>query len=168
MKKWIVPAMFLVFAASEGFPQAAGKPDFSGTWNINKEKSNLGESGGRFTPAKLVVKQAGDSMSIDRIFKVEYEDDRVFNEKLTLDGKECASVIMETIPRTSTANWSADGNSLTIASTVVFERDGNKFEWKTVEIWTLKEGALNLDNTSTSQMGELKVQLVFDKETAAP
>jgi len=140
-----------------------GKVNFSGTWLFNKEKTT-GAENARFIPAKLVVAQSGNELTIERVYKREYEDDFIFTEKLTLDGKECITTVMET-PKKSTVNWSADSTTMTIVSKMVFERDGNQMTWNITELWNLSDGGktLSADLTSSSQQGESKYLLMFDK-----
>jgi hypothetical protein len=72
---------------------------------------------------------------------------------------------MENRTKKSTANFSADGKLLTISSSAVFERDGNKMEMKSTEIFKLSDdgNALVIDATSTSPRGERKQTLAYDK-----
>ena len=189
MKKWVVALAVLAFAVPMLFSQATGKVDFSGTYNLNREKSDFGQPPqgapgagggqppaggggggmrGRMTPSQLKVTQAGNDLTVDRIVKVEYQDDRVTTDKLTLDGKECELPGFGNSVRKMTATWSADGTALTVISNSVFEREGNKFEMSTTEVWTLKEGALVIDTTSKTPRGERKTVLVYEKAPTTP
>ena len=114
--------------------------------------------------SKLTVKQEGNSLSIERLAKTRSGEDFTFEEKLTLDGKECENTIFERT-RKSIAIWSDDGKSLTISSKMVF----NEFEISTVEIWRLiEEGkSLSIDYKSTSSRGERKGTYIYDKEKEA-
>jgi hypothetical protein len=159
-KMMIAAALAVSFLAWAG----AGKVDFSGTWSMNAGKSATGENAPRRVAAKMTVVQKGDSLSITRTFKRDTGEETSSTEKLTTDGKECTSTIMDR-PRTSTATWSQDGKSLTIASKSVFERDGNKVEMTSTEIWKLSvDGkSLTLDIASKSPRGERKGAIVYDR-----
>ncbi|WP_315814318.1 hypothetical protein [Paraflavitalea speifideaquila] len=86
-------------------------------------------------------------------------------KKITTDGKPAESTVFGNSKKVSTASWSASGEELTINSTTNFERDGNTFEIKAVEIWKLQDGgkSLSIDNTTTSPRGETKNTFVYDK-----
>jgi len=142
----------------------AGHPDYSGTWNLNETASSLAEGGRRMISVKLTVVQKADSILIERVSRRETGEERISKEKLSLDGKPCDTGSPER-PRTSTAVWSADGGSLSISISSVFERDGNRMEIKSTEIWTLSgEGkVLAIALTSVSPRGERKATLVYDK-----
>jgi hypothetical protein len=142
------------------------KADFSGTWTFNEEKSELGEGGRWMIASKISVTQKDSVMTIERTAQRRGGEEFTTSEKLTLDGKECENTMNERT-RKSTANWSEDGKQLTIASKMVFEREGNQFEIKSVEIWQLtNEGkALSIDYTSQSPRGERKAVYVYDKVT---
>ena len=142
----------------------AGKVDFSGTWSMNAEKSATGENAPRRIAARMTVAQKGDTLSIERIIKRDTGEESSATEKLTMDGKECVSTVMDR-PRTSIATWSQDGKSLTIASKSVFERDGNKIEISSTETWKLSEDgkSLTVDVATKSPRGERKGVFVYNK-----
>ena len=68
--------------------------------------------------------------------------------------------------RKSTVTWSADKTSLTIASTMVFERDGESREMKSSEMWKLAEDGKVLlqESTFPGPNGEMKRTLAYDKK----
>jgi hypothetical protein len=83
---------------------------------------------------------------------------------LTFDGKETESTGFGGSKRKSTAKWSDDGQTFTISSTTLMERDGETTEIKGTETWTLtKEGALSVVTFSSSPRGDFTVKAVYDK-----
>jgi hypothetical protein len=144
----------------------AQKPNYAGDWNLNEGKSQLGEGGrGRMAANKLKITQDANAIVLERTSKRQTGEEFTSKETITLDGKECENTLMENRTRKSTANWSADGKSLTISSSSVFERDGNKMEMKSVEIFKLSDdgSTLSIDATSTSPRGDRKQTLAYDK-----
>jgi len=139
---------FLLFSSAT----FAQKVNFSGTWTFNEDKSELGEGRFRRAATKLTIKQEGNNMSIERVSQ-------------RRDGKECENPAFNTT-RKSTVTWSEDGKSLTIASTMVFEREGQETEMKSSEILTLTDNgkSLSISSTSMSPRGEMKRTYVYDKE----
>lgn len=140
------------------------KVNFSGEWSLNQEKSQLGEGRRWRVVTKLSVTQKGNDLTIKRTSQGRNREERVTEEVLTLDGKECKSTYRD-FPRTSVAKWSKDGKTLTITSKMIFERDGNEFEVNTTEIWSLKEDGktLSIDSTSKSPRGERKRTTIYNK-----
>jgi len=141
--------------------------DFSGTWNLNQEKSVLGEGGQRRLATALAVEQKGNDFTITRKGKSQSGEDFETVEKLTLDGKECVNTLRER-PRTSTATWAADNQALTIATTSTFERNGDTTTVKSTETWKLadKNAVLSIDFSSQSPRGERKGTYVYNKVVA--
>ena len=141
----------------------AKKTDFSGKWSLNEGKSNFGEGGSRRT-MKMTIQQQNNSLSVERLTKNQQGEESTSVEKLTLDGKECVNKINDR-EKKSTVTWAADGKSLTITSNMVFQREGQTMEVKTIEIWKLGEGAntLLVDYNSKSSRGERQQSLVYDK-----
>jgi hypothetical protein len=160
----ITLVIILLFAVS--FLTAAGsKTDFSGTWTLNQEKTNLGEGGGWMLTTKMTVTQEANKLSVERLIKRRSGEESTVTEVYTLDGKECQNN-QENRQKTSTVVWSADGKNLTVSSKSVFEREGNKMEMTSVEIWKYSDDGKTLlvDSTSQSPRGERKVVYVYEKK----
>jgi hypothetical protein len=151
--------VFTVFAGDD-------KSDFSGTWTINEEKSELGEGGRWMQSTKLVITQKDNDLTLERHFKGRDGEDRSMTDKLTLDGKECENPVWGDNIKKSVVTWSDDGKSLTISSTMEFWREGDKTEITTVEIYKLSEdgNVLTSDYSSKSPRGDRKSIYVYDKE----
>ena len=150
-------------AASEHVALAPG--DFSGSWVLNEDKSDLGKMGAGFAPARLDVVQHGNDLTIRSTRTIEYGDDQTTEDKLTLDGAESKSVFMNS-PRVTTAKLSADLRQLEIDSTVsiTWGEPGSKIIMK--DTWTLNDrgDALTIGRfSSTPFMGEQRQTLVFDQ-----
>jgi hypothetical protein len=149
---------------------AFAKTDFSGTWTFSESKSELGEPGpggrrfGGPMAGKMVIKQTGDKMVIERTSKNREGEEVTNEETYTLDGKECTNE-SRMGEKTTICKWSADGKTLTMESVRVFNREGQSFEMKSVEIFTLSADGklLTIDSTSNTPRGERKTKLAYDK-----
>ena len=152
---------FLVTSTSS-FAQK--KVDFSGEWTLNEDKSDFGD-GPAFAAIKIVVKQEGESITIERTRVGRDGEERTSSETLTMDGKENVSE-NERGTSSSVLSWSGDGTNLTIKSKREFNRDGETFEMNSTETWTLSEDGkiLKIQSDTSSQMGERSVSLVYDKK----
>jgi hypothetical protein len=142
----------------------AQKANFAGTFNLNESKSNLGD--GPMRPAfQMTVTQDDNTLTTERKSKGRDGEDRVQTAKYTLDGKVSENAGFMNSVSKSTVTWAADQKSLTINTTTTFNRDGETMEMKSTEVWTLStDGAtLNIESTRQSQMGEMKLSLVYDK-----
>jgi mannan endo-1,4-beta-mannosidase len=139
--------------------------DFSGEWIFNEEKSILDRWGVSFLPYKMEIIQEGNDLTIQNTFIVEYADNNVIEQKLTLDGKECKSEFRNS-PRIMTANWSESGDTLIIESKITFNRGGQASEMMINEAWTLQEQGkiLSVQQFSSSFWGERNITMIFDKK----
>lgn len=147
----------------------AGKTDFTGTWQLNAEKSDLGQGPGQgrggFGGGNLVVKQEANLLTVERTM-----GDRTVTSKYTLDGKESINSTGRGESK-SVATWSADGKTLTIVTTRSFERDGQTRQQKSTEMWKLTspdrskdQKVLSIVSSFTTQDGERKSTRVYDKK----
>jgi hypothetical protein len=144
----------------------SGTPDFSGTWGFNESKSTLGDGGPRMAATLLVIAQKGNDMTIDRTQASFEGDEMKMNEKYTLDGKECSNTGMMNSVRKSAVNWSPDKKSLINVTNITFERDGEKMEMKSTEVWKMSDDnkTLTIESNFSSQWGDMKTTLVYDKK----
>jgi hypothetical protein len=148
---------------------AQGKANFAGTWAFNAEKSTLPQGGGGggqrmggggdFTAA-----QEANLLSVTRTRTGQDGTATTTTMKYTLDGKES----INTNPRgdsKSVATWSADGKSLTIATSRTMDFNGETREIKSSEVWTLTDAStITVVSTRQGQDGEVKSTLVYNKK----
>ena len=138
----MVTAAFVVAIAASAFAQ---KTDFSGTWTLDADASQMGGGGGGggrggMMAGPITVKQTGDTLTVERT---------VMDNKVTttykLDGTESTNQMMgrggQTMEAKSVAKW--DGSKLVI--TTKREMGGNTVE--TTETWSLANGVLTIDST---------------------
>ena len=139
--------------------------NFVGEWLFNEEKSVLDNWGVGGIPYTLKISQQENELNIQKSFILEYADDRVTEEKLTLDSQESHSEMWNS-PRIMTAKWSENGDSLFIDSKVQFGPGGRSFEMKINEVWSLPEQGkiLVINQSSTSFRGTRKIVMVYDKQ----
>jgi mannan endo-1,4-beta-mannosidase len=140
--------------------------NFSGQWIFNEEKSDVGNRGVANVPYEMEIYQDDDLLSVKRVMIVEWDDDRITNEDIMLDGTEMKSEFFNS-PRISKANWDETSQSIKINSIVKFDRGGRNFEMKSNEEWSLQEGGkiLKILQNSTSFRGEeVKISLVYEKQ----
>ena len=141
--------------------------NFSGTWKFNEAKSELGNSGPANVPYEMKIDQDDDLIHVNKYTTVEYGDDQLTNDDISLDGTEMKSRMFN-IPRVSKASWDAVSNSIKISSTVKFNRDGRSIEMKNSEEWSLLEKGkiLKIVQVSTGFRGEdINVSLIFSRSS---
>ena len=142
----------------------AQRASFSGDWKLDESKSELGEFGGR-AARSVKADQKEDAITVTRTTPGFNGGDPVTTTvTLTYDGKVVESEGFGSAIRKSTAKWSDDGKTLTISSNMVLERDGQSFEIKSTESWTVtKDGWLSIVTNSSSPRGESTIKAVYTK-----
>lgn len=169
MKKFIFSKSlfaFLVIALIAASPVAvnAQRATLGGDWKLDESKSELGQFGGR-TSRTLKVEQKEDAITITRVTPGFNGGDPVTSTlTLTFDGKVVESEGFGGSKRKSTAKWSDDGKTLVISSVTNFERDGQSFEFKATETWSVAaDGSLSVVTNSTSPRGDMTVKAIYTK-----
>jgi mannan endo-1,4-beta-mannosidase len=158
---WAVTASY---RAACGLPPLHFEPapaDFSGLWVLNEEKSQLGRMGAAAAPARMDVAQHGSDLAIKTTRVLEYADDQVTEEKLSLEGTESKSEFMNA-PRVTTARLSPSGDAIVIDSVITFA-PGAKMT--STDTWKLLDGGktLSIQRHALSQRGEQNMTMVFNK-----
>jgi mannan endo-1,4-beta-mannosidase len=142
--------------------------NFSGEWLLNEEKSEsngkVGSAGGN-NSYKMIVDQDDDLLFVKKFSVVEWDDDKITNEEIQLDGTEMKSVFFNS-PRTSKASWDNEAKSLKINSQAKMNRGGQNIDIKSNEIWSLQDGGkvLKIVQTSTGFRGANTTVLIFEKQ----
>jgi mannan endo-1,4-beta-mannosidase len=140
--------------------------DFTGAWTINEYESIIQNAGPTYTPYKLNIVQKDNELYLKSTSVVEWADDEVTEQTLTLDGKEVLSTIFNTAPRVQHASWSPGKDTLLIDSKVTFNLGNRPMEIKSKDSWQLKRKGkkLVIVQTVNSRNGEKTSILVYDKQ----
>lgn len=159
---WAAAALLVLTSATVLLPP----PNFTGEWNLNESKSDLGQFG-RGAARKIKVESMdAQSISYDRVSTNQAGEEVVRKEKLSFDGKEAESTYtggFGNAKRKASAKITDD--AMTIDATTNFERDGQPMEIKQKETWKLTDGGqtLTIEANSTSSFGENSMKLVYEK-----
>ncbi len=146
----------------------AGKANFAGSWVMNASKSTQPQGGGgggqRMGGGDFVATQDANLLTVVRTRTGQDGQATTTTMKYTLDGKESVN----TSPRgdaKSTAKWSADGKSLSIATSRTMDMNGESRTMTSSEVWTLTDPkTLTVVTTRQGQNGEVKTTMVYDKK----
>jgi len=146
------------------FTSVSQKANFSGDWKLDESKSELGNAGGRVARTLKAVQKEND-ITISRTTPGFNGGDPISTTfTVTYDGKVTESEGFGGSKRKSTGKWSADEQTFTISSVMVFERNGETMEIKSTETWSLtKEGLLSVVTQTSSSRGESTTKAVYSK-----
>ena len=169
MKKNVLGKHLFVWAAFalvilSSFRLMADKAKFSGDWKLDVSKSELGQFGGRAATA-ITIEQKDTVIMISRTSPGFNGGDPITtNMNLPYSGATVETEGFGGSKRKSSAQWSTDGQTLTITNHMHFERDGQAFDIKSTENWTLtKEGLLSIATNATTPQGEINTKAVYAK-----
>ncbi len=155
----LIPAALLL-----SFTTITERANFNGDWKLDESKSELGEFGGRVARS-LKAEQKDNAITITRTTPGFQGGDPVTTSvTLSYDGKVTETEGFGGSKRKSSAKWSDDGSTLTVNSTIVFERDGQTNEFKSTETWTMtKDNQLSVVTHSNSPRGESTTKAIYTK-----
>ncbi len=139
--------------------------NFSGSWALNESKSNFGDSQFRMAASAMTITQDAKVLTVESTRQGRDGAERKTTSKYNLDGSVSENPGFGNSTSKSKATWSADKKSLTIVTTMNFERDGQSTEFKTTAVWTLADGLLKIDTTRPGMDGgETKTTAAYDKK----
>jgi hypothetical protein len=153
MKKLMTILAFSVIAIV-----ASAQPDLSGTWKLNKEKSKLNDQFS-MAPSQMTITLNGNDLAIERHLSFQ-DNDFTTNDKFTLDGKECINPGMMDTQKKSVVTISEDKKSVIISSKIPMQ-EGDEMTIK--EVFSIQDGNLIFDSSSSSSFGDMSEKIVFDK-----
>ena len=152
---------------------AQDKADLSGVWSLDKEKSELPQGGGRWTPAvpeKLTIEQKGKNIKIETVY-VSSRGERNVTIELKI-GDEAIKVESsfgrrrgggggEAPVTMAKAEWS--GKVLVITEKTEGSFGERSFSFTTISKYGLSGKVLTIDRVRSSQRGDRESKLVYDK-----
>jgi hypothetical protein len=146
-----------VIAAAAGMAMAADKPDFSGDWKLDADKSTFGPMP---PPSSMTRKidHKDPAMTVDEA-RVSEQGDMKTTMKYSTDGKETTNSMMGNDVK-STAVW--EGKTLVIKSAANF--GGSDF--KLTDKWTLGEDGKTLTDVLaiSGPPGDFEMTFVLVKQ----
>lgn len=144
------------------FNGIAQKTDFSGEWKLNREKSEI--TGNSLFLSKITMTLKGDSLLTTRVYENGNGQEYPFDEKLSLDGKECKIVIYD-MPRTSTATRSKSDGAVSIMSTTTFNGNSGMEDLVTKETWKPGDDGkiLTMEFTNKMSGNETSGKYLYEK-----
>jgi hypothetical protein len=170
--KWFLSMLggLSLIVLAVGLASAQGKVNFSGTWVLDKSKSDVsellgtGERAEKLQDASLimVVKQEGTTLRVTRTLKVEGEEkQRTFMYRT--DGAKTTNTSPRGRSIDSKASW--EGKNLVIVSTSELTILWKEFSANIKEVWSLSPDGktLTIDAQIHSPRGDQRVKALFDK-----
>lgn len=147
-----------------------GKVNFSGEWTLNADKSEFGGGGGGggrgggrgMGSSKMIVEQKDNALTVETFRQNRDGEEVSTTNTYTLDGKKSnnESNFGTTV---SVVNWSKDGKTLTIESTMTGSRGGQEFTMESTAVWSLEGNILTVETTRSTPRGEMTSKAVYDK-----
>jgi hypothetical protein len=156
----ILLAASLVFAVPQG-STAQGRPDLSGTWVLNYDRSGPEVAGNGADvpfPSQLVVAQSPTELSVKRSSVRQSSFAAVYK----LDGSKVTIEAPTDIKETGEAKF--DGTSLVVTSRRLFSSPAGDTVVDFTEIWTLSGNMLTIRKTMTQEGESQTATAVYDKK----
>ena len=144
---------------------AATKPDFSGMWALDKDRSFSNPAGLEQT---MLVVQTGDQIKVESKIKTQ-QGEQTINEDYALDGKETDFTPPAAQPGAKgkrKASWLADGRHIIIEDVVTADSPKGPVTRRVTRKWSLSPdgGTLTVDYFFDDQRGSFEAKRVFIKK----
>lgn len=157
----LVSALFVISAA-------AAKVDFSGTWTLDKTKSEGLPP--QIKGQVMTVSQSGDKINIESKMTTD-EGEQDVSDVYTLDGKPADFTSkgpggLEGKGK-RTAKWSADGNSIEVTEAITYDTPQGSINVDITRTWALSADGkvLTIDMNVSSAMGSQQIKRVLVKKS---
>jgi hypothetical protein len=145
---------------------AAVKPDFTGTWNMDRARSfglpaNMNQT--------LTISHKGDQIDLETKL-IQPDNERTVKDTYILDGKEHEFTPQaqagQTPPKGKrTASWLPGGNGITVTEVTVSETPKGQVTSQVVRKWTISnQGELIIDMYVDSPTVSYEAKRIFKKQ----
>ena len=150
--------VFIIALAFLSVSAIGQKPNFSGEWKLNEDKSELSYDFS-LAPKALTLEHTKKTLDVT---SVSVWDGQEIESKAhyTLDGEICENPgFMDSVTK-STANFDKK------AKTIKIDTDGSVegMDYTHTQTMSLKEGQLVVESVAASDMGELVETFIFDMQ----
>ena len=165
MKTKLVTSVAIALICLLHVAMALAKPDFSGAWVMDVNRSFSNPPGLEQT---LTVVHSGDQIKVDAKIKTQ-QGEQAINETYTLDGKETDFAPPGAQPGATgkrKASWLPDGRGVVIEDVVTADSPNGQVIRKTLRKWTLSAdgSTLTVDYYFDDQRGSFEAKRVFVKK----
>jgi hypothetical protein len=144
----------LAFLSATAYGQ---KPNFSGDWKINEDKSELGYE---FSLAPKAMTVEHTKKTLDLTSTSEWDGQEIESKQhFTLDGAVCENVGFAESVTKSTASFDKKAKTLKIVTNGSVEG----MDYTLTQVMSMKEENLVVESEAASDMGEMFETFVFDK-----
>ena len=162
MKTKAIPGLIILLMFLASFSATAQKPDFSGEWKLNKEKTALADNS--LFLAGITIKIKADTLFTTRLYENSNGEQYPFDENVTLDGKEGKITIYE-MPRVTKATGINEDGSINVESKTTFYNNGAEDNLVAKETWKIAgdTNMLTIEFKNAMAAGEATGTLYFTK-----
>ncbi len=168
--KRIAPILVITLAAvAAGVVAVNAKPDFSGSWNMDRGRS-YGMPGNM--QQSMVVNHKGDQVELETKL-IQPNSERVVKDSYILNGKEheFTPPAQPNAPPDAppakgkrTSNWLPNGNGFTVDETTINETPKGPVTTKLTRKWTLTaDGELIIDMYFDTANGSFETKRIFKR-----
>jgi hypothetical protein len=149
MKTKTLFLILILFIFSFSYSASGQGTNFSGKWELNKEKTVLADN--QLFLSGITIQLKSDSLLTTRTYQNSNGEEYPFDENLSLDGKECKFTIYD-MPRTSKVTKSDADTSLVIESTTTFNGQNGEEDMVAKETWKVDTEGNTLTLNFTNKM----------------
>ncbi|HUX58450.1 MAG TPA: hypothetical protein VMV77_15875 [Bacteroidales bacterium] len=155
MKTKTIFSFLVLLMVTSSFSALAQKENFSGKWNLDKEKTVLADD--QLFLSAVTIQIKNDSLLSSRIYENSYGEQYPFDENLPLNGTDCKIVIYD-MPRTTKASRSKEDGSVNIESKTTFNGNYGEEDLLAKETWKVDKTGKTLTIDFTNNMSDVETK----------
>ncbi|MBK7131526.1 MAG: hypothetical protein IPH69_01475 [Bacteroidales bacterium] len=160
MKAKTITGLAVLFMVFTSLSLSAQKPDFTGEWKLNREKTALTDNS--LFLSGITIKIKADTLFTTRVYENSNGEQYPFDENVTLDGKEARITIYD-MPRVTKASGVNSDGSVLVESKTTFYNNGSEDNLVAKETWKIAGEMLTIEFTNSMSAGSGSGTLYFAK-----
>jgi hypothetical protein len=154
--KNIALVIVLALISSSVFGQ---KANFSGSWKLNRDQSELGEQFS-MAPNTVIIQHAKNTLDVERHSEWQGQE-MVTKDHFTLDGAECENPGWMDSVKKSKATFDKKAKMIKITTSIPMQDGG---EVTVTEDYSMEGDQLVIAASASSSYGDMSERFVFDKQ----
>jgi hypothetical protein len=154
--------IFLLTVSYSSFDRLSKRPDFSGTWKLNIQKSQFNEVPYYAAVKQFTISQQENTISITRTLIDAESKEITTKEYFTMNGKPNSSVVVGQKTKVSLITWSEGEEVLILNTSYSKSNKPEEIDYKLFQTWQLTNGdkELVVDLTTPGY----KIKAIYDRE----
>ena len=141
----------------------AQKGNFSGTWTLDREKTDFGKLSEKAVPVQFIVDQREDTIIIDRVTKNSQDELHSYIERLPFNGNRIENMTNLYTKKVASIHWGTDSQ---LTESALYTDYSDNVRYNGTEVWLLSNAGkiLTITREDKADGSSYFRKMVYDRQ----